>query len=63
MNVHLSYKNTSYCRMLFWCGGLPRQLSRLKEIRALTDPGGVYRKGIIIQGGEAALRFTVIVQS
>ena len=49
LNVNLNYKPPSSWKILFWSGGCPRQFSRLKIFRALTDPGGVCFKGTIIQ--------------
>ena len=50
LNVNLSYKPTSYWRILFRSGGNPMQLSCLEIFRALVIPGGGFRKGIILQG-------------
>ena len=50
LNGHLGYNPTIYWRILFRSGGRPRQFSILKFFRDLADPGGVYCKGIIVQG-------------
>ena len=42
--MHLRYKPPSYLRILFWSGERYRQISILKSIRSLDDPGGVYFK-------------------
>ena len=48
--MHVSYKPTRFLRILFRSGGHPRKFSFLKKFRALVVPGGVCRKGKIIQG-------------
>ena len=58
LNIHLSYKPPSSWRILFLSGGCPRKFSRLKKFRDLVVPGLGFRKGIIIQGEAADLRFT-----
>ena len=50
LNVNLSYKPPSSWRILSRPGGCPRQFSCQKLFRSLTDPGGAYRKGVILQG-------------
>ena len=63
MNVHLSYKPTSSCRILFQYGGYPRQFNLLKKFRAMVVPGGGCRKGIIIQGRQLLSGLPVIGHS
>ena len=63
LNMHLSYKSLSSCRILFWSGWRPRQFSRLKKCRALMVPGGGFRKGVIIQGRQLPSGLSVIGQS
>ena len=43
--------------------GIPRQFSRLKIFRSMPDPGGVFRKRIIIQVRKLPLGLTAIDQS
>ena len=50
LNLHISYKTPSSCRILFWYGGYLRQFSCLKKFRARVVPNGGCRKRIIIQG-------------
>ena len=50
LNVHLSYKPTSYWRIMFWSGGYPSQFSRLKVFRVLVVSIRGCCKGIIPQG-------------
>ena len=63
LNVRLSYKYTSYWRILFWSGAHPRHFSRLKKFRALVVPIGGCRKGIIIQERNINRRFYVAGKS
>ena len=60
LNIHLSYKAPSSCRVLFSSGGGPSQFSRLINFRSLVVPGGGCQKGVIIQGRHlpSALMFT-----
>ena len=58
LNVNLSYKPLSSCRILFWSGGYPRQFSHLKNLRALVVPSGCWHKGIILQGMQLNCRFS-----
>ena len=48
---------------MFWSGVHPRQFSHLENFRALTDPGGICRKGIIIQRRQLPSGLLVIEQS
>ena len=57
-NVHLSYKRTSYWRIMFWYGVIPSQLSFLINVRALKDPSRVSRKQEIIQRIQLNLIFS-----
>ena len=63
MNMHLSYKPPSYCRIQFRSGGIPRQFSHMKIFRSLTYPGGACFKGIILQGRQLPSGFPVIGHS
>ena len=49
LNVHLSYKPTSYRRIIFWFGGRLRQFSHLGKFRALLVPSRVCRNRTILQ--------------
>ena len=57
LNVNLSYNPTSYWRMMFRSGGLPRKFICLKKFRDLVVPSGGCRKGIIVQGRQIKRRF------
>ena len=50
MTPHKYLRTPSYCGILFWPGGCPRQLSCPKKFKALVVPGGGCRKGVILQG-------------
>ena len=63
MNMHLSYKPPSPCRIMFWSGGRPRQFSHQKNFRYLVVPSGGFRKGKILQGRQLPPGLPVIVQS
>ena len=63
MNIHKSYKPLSYLMIICWSGGHPRQFSCLINFRYLTDNGGVYCKGIILQGRNMPSGLPVIDQS
>ena len=49
LNIHLSYKPPSSCRILLLSGRISRQVSCLKKFRSLVVPGGGFHKGVIIK--------------
>ena len=63
LNLHLSYKPHSSWKIIFCSGGLPRQSICLKKFRALTDTGGVWCKGVIIQRKYLPSGLPVLFQS
>ena len=58
LNVHVHYKPPSFLRILIWYGVIPRQLSCIKILRSLAEPGRFYGKGIIIQEIHIKSRFS-----
>ena len=58
VNVHLSYKRPSSCRILFRSEERPSQFSCLKRFRSLKDPVEVCCKGINIHGRQLPSDFT-----
>ena len=63
LEFHPGYNPPSSYGVLFWSGGRPRQFSHLKIFRALIDTGGVFCRGINIEGRQLPSGLPVIFQS
>ena len=62
LNLHLSYKPPSSCRVLFRSGDCHRKVSCLKKFRAPVFPVRGCRKRIIIQGVQLKQRLSCVRQ-
>ena len=63
LNLNLSHKPPSSCRILFLSGGRARQFSCLKKFRSLVVTGEGFLKRIIIQGSQMPSGLPLIDQS